>query len=130
MINNIDTTGLRRLIQKKADFLLVDVLNKEQFAMDHIEGAKNIPAESPDFLTAVDQAASNKTKKVVLYCGGTSCNTSTKAAQRLAADGHTDIAVYNGGIEAWRGQPKDTAQSKQSSPSDPASKRPKTNRSK
>jgi len=109
MIKTIDTAGLRQLIQSKSDFLLLDVLSKEAFAKDHIEGAKNIPSDSSDFATAVERAASSKTKKVVVYCSGTACNASDKAAERLVSSGHTNVFTYKGGLEAWRQTPEHTA---------------------
>ena len=59
----ITTSELRRLRSAKTDMLLVDVLAKEQFAKDHIEGAKNVPFDGADFLPSMARAASNKSKK-------------------------------------------------------------------
>lgn len=102
MSKNISTVELRTLIQGQSDFLLLDVLKKEQFAKDHIEGARNVPAEGADFLPAVAKAAGAKSKKIVVYCADASCSASRTSAEKLAVAGYTDVATYKGGLAAWR----------------------------
>lgn len=102
MSKNISTVELRTLIQGQSDFLLLDVLKKEQFAKDHIEGARNVPAEGADFLPAVARAAGVKSKKIVVYCADASCSASRTSAEKLAVAGYTDVATYKGGLAAWR----------------------------
>lgn len=102
MTNTINTTELRRLRSMKTEMLLVDVLPKDKFDKDHIEGAQNVPLESPDFLSKVEQAAGRKDKKIVVYCADASCDASTRAATKLAAAGYGDVTAYKGGIAAWR----------------------------
>jgi rhodanese-related sulfurtransferase len=105
----ISTTELQQLNHGKTDFLLLDVLTKAQFDQDHIEGARNVPFESTDFVAAVGRAAGAKTRKIVVYCSGTGCSTSTKAAAALTAAGHGDVRTYEGGLEAWRAEKKQAA---------------------
>lgn len=111
MTNNktISTSELQQLSHDKSDFLLLDVLTKAQFDKDHIEGARNVPFESAEFVAAVGRAAGSKTRMIVVYCSGTSCGTSAKAATALTAAGHGDVRTYQGGLEAWRAEKKQAA---------------------
>ncbi|MCU0863387.1 MAG: rhodanese-like domain-containing protein [Planctomycetes bacterium] len=111
MTNNktISTSELQQLNHGKTDFLLLDVLPKAQFDQDHIEGARNVPFDSTDFVAAAGRAAGSKTRKVVVYCSGTGCSTSGKAAAALTAAGHSDVRTYEGGLEAWRAEKKQAA---------------------
>jgi rhodanese-related sulfurtransferase len=102
----ISLSELRRLRSANTDLLLLDVLSKQQFGKDHIEGAKNAPFEGSDFLPTVARAAGSKSKKIVVYCSGESCKSSHNAAQALTAAGYTDVLAYEGGIAEWRSHEK------------------------
>jgi rhodanese-related sulfurtransferase len=102
----ITTSELRHLRSAKTDMLLVDVLAKEQFAKDHIEGAKNVPFDGADFLPSMARAASNKSKKIVVYGAGSSGSTSSDAAKALTAAGYTDVHTFEGGLAEWRSAEK------------------------
>jgi rhodanese-related sulfurtransferase len=102
----ITTSELRRLRSAKTDMLLVDVLSKEQFAKDHIEGAKNVPFDGTDFLPAIARAAGNKQKKIVVYCTGSTCTTAEEAAKALTTAGYSDIHMFAGGLAEWRSAEK------------------------
>ncbi len=102
----ITTSELRRLRSGNTDMLLLDVLTKEQFGKDHIEGAKNVPFGNAEFLPAVARAAGSKSKKIVVYCTGETCKSSSNAAKALTDAGYTDVHAYEGGITEWRSNEK------------------------
>lgn len=104
MSNTINTNQLRAMLQGKTDVLVLDVLPKVAFDKDHIEGARNVPMDSPNFLRDVEWLTASKDKKIVVYCASEACGTSGDAVQKLTAAGHTDVVKYEGGIEAWRQQ--------------------------
>lgn len=104
MSNTINTSQLRTLLQGKTDVLVLDVLPKVAFDKDHIEGARNVPMDSPNFLKDVERLASSKDKKIVVYCTSEACGTSGDAVRKLTAAGYKDVVKYEGGIEAWRKQ--------------------------
>lgn len=104
MTKTIQTTELRRLRSTKSEMLLVDVLPKDKFDKDHIDGAINAPLESPTFLETVEKAAGRKDKKIIVYCSGVGCNASAKAASKLTAAGYGDVTTYEGGLSAWRNE--------------------------
>jgi rhodanese-related sulfurtransferase len=125
MTNNktISTSELQQLRHGKTDFFLLDVLPKAQFDKDHIDGAHNVPFESPDFVAAVGRAAGAKTRKLVVYCSGTACGTSSKAAAALTAAGHGDVRTYEGGLEAWNAEKKQPAAKAETRGAAPAASR-------
>ncbi len=102
MTKTINSEELRALIQGKTEFLLVDVLPKDKFAQDHIEGALNVPMDSPDSLKTIEWAAGAKKKKIVAYCGKSPCESSKRIARQLTEAGHTDVLCYEGGVARWR----------------------------
>jgi rhodanese-related sulfurtransferase len=102
MKKTISTEKLQSLRKSAAGFLLVDVLGKDEFAKDHIPGACNVPADTPDFPKAVaDKAAGSKTRQVVLYSRGTNCELSAKACKVLTNANFTNVVDYEGGLAAW-----------------------------
>jgi rhodanese-related sulfurtransferase len=102
MKKTISTEKLQSLRKGSVGFLLVDVLDKDAFAKDHIPGARNVPLDTPDFARAVaTKAAGSKSRRVVLYCSGPDCDASSKAARLLVQGGFTDVLEYTGGLAAW-----------------------------
>jgi rhodanese-related sulfurtransferase len=108
MSKTINTEQLRSLLQSKSSCLVLDVLPKVAFDKDHIEGAQNVPMDSPNFLRDVERLAGTKSKKIVVYCASDACGTSGDAAKKLTAAGHSDVVKYEGGIAAWRAQESGT----------------------
>lgn len=102
MKKTITTEKLQNLRKGADGFLLVDVLSKEQFAQDHIPGARNVPLDTANFAKAVaDKAAGSKSRKVVLYCSGPGCDASSKGAKLLVDGGFTNVIEYEGGLASW-----------------------------
>lgn len=92
---------LKKMIDAKEDFLLINVLSKENFDKQSIPGSKNIPVEGTDFVKQVETTAGSKTKKIVTYCGGFQCTASPTAAKKLTDAGFTNVYEYSGGLEDW-----------------------------
>ncbi len=102
MKKTISTEKLQSLRKGTEGFLLVDVLTKEEFAKDHIPGARNVPLDTVGFAQSVaDKAAGSKTRKVVLYGSGGANDASSKAARLLVDDGFTNVIEYEGGLASW-----------------------------
>lgn len=77
---------------------LVNVLDEETFADQHIPDSINIPGDSLDRF----EKRFAKSKEIVVYCASPDCEASPRAAQALAERGFTDVAHYPGGMERWR----------------------------
>ena len=102
MKKTISTEKLHALRKAPEGFLLIDVLGKEEFAKDHIPGARNVPLDTVDFAKVVaDRAGGSKTRRVVLYGRGNACPVSAKAVRLLAAANFTHVVEYEGGLAAW-----------------------------
>lgn len=101
-MTNLTTIELEALRSSGVDFLLLDVNSKVCFDDDHIDGAQNVPGDSPEFAALVASVAGGKGRKIVVYCADRSCDAATQAAYQLAGTGYTDVVAYEGGLAAWR----------------------------
>jgi rhodanese-related sulfurtransferase len=99
MKKTISTEKLRSLRKGTEGFVLIDLVDRDGFAKDHIPGARNVPLDTPDFPKAVaDKAAGCKTRRIVLYG---SAEDSAKACRLLTAANFTNVVDYEGGLAAW-----------------------------
>ncbi len=84
---------------ESGDCVLIDVRSEEEFAVEHIPGAVNIPHDSDD--ESFTSAVPDKDKPIVLYCdyGGVSKDT----AEHLSRDlGYTNVSEFDG-LLVWEG---------------------------
>lgn len=90
--------GIERMAADE-DFILLDVRRADEFAAGHIPGAVNLPNEK----IGTEEIASlpNKNQTIYIYCR--SGNRSKQAAEKLAAQGYTNIVEF-GGINDWTGE--------------------------
>lgn len=79
---------------------IIDVRTPEEFAEGHIDGAVNIPVESPTFLDAVAELDPDATYAV--YCR--SGNRSQGAVDAMASAGITGIYELESGTVGWTGE--------------------------
>ncbi len=73
---------------------VVDVRDPEEFAREHIAGARLVP------LSRFDPGSIPEGATVVLHCK--SGRRSAEAAARLAATGRVEVLQLKGGLEAWK----------------------------
>jgi len=93
--DDITVEELKQMLDRKEDFLLVDVRNPDEFALCEITGSKKLPL--PEFPDRFGELP--KDKLVVLHCkmGGRSA----RALQFLRGQGYTKLKNVAGGITAW-----------------------------
>lgn len=91
---------LKKMIDNKEDFELVNVLSESSFEQKHIPGSINISVDE-DFEKRALVFLSDKEKKVVVYCASFECQASPQAARRLEAAGYKNVYDYEGGIKDW-----------------------------
>lgn len=98
-------SGIRRLgpaevtaLINHGNALLVDVRGASDFEKGHIAGSKNV--QMTQFDPENKQLASAKSLPVVMVCKVG--QTASFAAKRLRKAGFTDVAVLEGGIQAWQ----------------------------
>lgn len=113
----ISTSELKKLIDGKKDFLLVDAMPAEEsYDKGHIAGAVNFlfPKEVLDSWddgsmggkTLEDYEkllGEEKDRLIVTYCGFVKCARSHNAAAFARELGYTNVKRYPGGIYAWQG---------------------------
>ncbi len=85
--------------------LFVDARDPDEFAMEHIPGAVNIPAEA--LLTGLDAAVAAvpglaKDRPLAVYCSNLACSKSREVAEGLKDMGFTALAVVPDGLEGWK----------------------------
>ena len=93
---------LKAWMDKKKDFVLVNVLGEEDFRRAHIPGSHNIPVDRDDFTEEVERLAGSKTGTVVVYCASFDCEASPKPAKKLEEAGFANVYDFEGGIKEWR----------------------------
>lgn len=84
------------MLDEKRDFILFDVRQYASYLSKHIKGAKSLPTD------VIDKEAKklDKSKLVVVYCGGYACPLSGYAAEKLSKLGFK-VKDYQGGIAEW-----------------------------
>jgi rhodanese-related sulfurtransferase len=82
--------------------LFLDARRAEDYALGHIAGAFNLPAD--DFDAQYPQVAGllSPTGPVVVYCDGVDCDLSHRVRERLAALGYPQTRVLVNGWTVWR----------------------------
>ena len=112
----LTTEELKKLVDDKAAFLLVDTMPAEDFAKEHIAGAINFALPKEDMpewdakqtgeKSAEDFAkllGDDKGRLIVFYCGFTTCGRSHNGAMWAKKLGYTNVKRQPGGIFAWKG---------------------------
>ena len=90
-----------RFDRKSAIFL--DARPPEEYKQGHIPGALDFYAD--DFEKMAPQVLPllpDKTREIVAYCHGTSCDLSIHLAQKLSEQGYTNVKVFFGGWPEWK----------------------------
>lgn len=93
----IDAASARSLIASNPDVLVVDVRTPAEFESAHIDGAVNLPLDQVDaHLRHIVGAAGGR---LLLVCQ--SGSRAERARSALAGAGLADVAVLDGGMNAW-----------------------------
>lgn len=106
----IGTEDLKASIDAKEDVIIIDTMPADFYGKGHIPGALNaeLPKEGIEKLTADQRTAfeallgTDKTKKIVVYCGFTSCRRSDVGARIAKELGFENVYRQPGGIIAWQ----------------------------
>jgi len=83
------------------DFVLVNVLPREDFLAKHIRTSVNVPLQAAGFVERVEEIAGSKEREVVVYCASVECDASTRAAQQLETAGFARVYDLTGGTRDW-----------------------------
>lgn len=96
--SHLDADEAASLIES-GECILIDVRSEEEFKIEHIPGAVNIPHDSDD--ESFEAAIPDKNQRILLYCdyGGVSKDT----AEHLCKDlGYTNVSEFDG-LLVWEG---------------------------
>ncbi|MBI5885690.1 MAG: rhodanese-like domain-containing protein [Deltaproteobacteria bacterium] len=99
MHNLVSTAQLKILLERKADLVLVNVLDRPEFAQEHIPGSINIP------VAEIERIAPQLIKSsdlIVVYCRTSRCRASAVAADKLSTIGYDNVMRYSAGIRGWK----------------------------
>jgi rhodanese-related sulfurtransferase len=95
----ITTDQLKAMVDEQKTMMLIDARSKDEYQEAHIEGAISIPEKT--FNENMSLLPQDKNALLVLYCNGTKCGKSKKAALKAAGNGYTHILVYGDGFPVW-----------------------------
>ena len=95
----VSTDEAINIMKEEKDYIILDVRTPEEFKSKHIPGAINIPNETIG--TEEIPELPDKEQLIMIYCR--SGNRSKQAAEKLAAQGYTNIVEF-GGINDWTGE--------------------------
>lgn len=97
-VASVDVKTFSEKLKTTENPQLLDVRTPEEFSPDHIEKARNIDWNGPDFVAQAQKL--DKSRPVFVYCkvGGRS----SQAAHKLAELGFAQIYNLDGGIMKWR----------------------------
>lgn len=95
----VSLAHIKKLMDEKADFALIDSRPERTFEKGTIPGAINISDSKFDKETAKLPADKNKT--LIFFCGGLKCDLSSKSAVKAKALGYKNVFVFPEGHPAW-----------------------------
>lgn len=96
---SVSTAYVKKLLDDKDKFTLIDARPKRVFDKGAIPGAVNIP--DSEFEKHVAALPADKAMPLIFYCGGLECVLSDKSADKARALGYTAVKTYAEGFPAW-----------------------------
>jgi len=94
----ITIEGLLEMMINRDKFKLIDVLSEKDYKSGHIPGAINLPVDN---LETLAQEHLEKADTIVVYCGGYSCQASTRATKKLLEMGYEKTLDFKAGKRGW-----------------------------
>ena len=91
---------LKKKIDAKEDFVLVNVLSKESFEARHISMSINITVDEIE--NKAPKGNTDKNKEIIVYCASTTCQASPRAAKKLEELSYTNVTDYEAGVAGWQ----------------------------
>ena len=98
-VSEITVKNVKKLIDNKKEFLLVDSRPERQYAGSHLPTAISIPACT--MKEQIDMLPEGKNELLVFYCGGPTCGMSSRASAVAAQAGYKNIKVMLAGESGW-----------------------------
>jgi rhodanese-related sulfurtransferase len=96
-IEEISIEALKKDLDSRKQFHLIDVRETEEFVAGHIPSAQHLSRGVIEIY--IHKAVPDKHSDIVLYCGGG--NRSALSADNLKKMGYTHVKSMAGGFKAW-----------------------------
>ena len=97
-IREVSIDDVKTKLDRREQFLLVDVREESEYAQDHLPGAIHLGKGVIE--RDIEERVPKQDSPVVLYCGGG--YRSALAADNLQKMGYTNVLSMDGGIRGWR----------------------------
>src|SRR5580704_3978750 len=97
-IREVSIDEVKKKLDRKDKFLLIDVREESEYAADHFPGAVHLGKGIIE--RDVEARVPDQNTPMVLYCGGGF--RSALAADNLQKMGYTQVLSMDGGIRGWR----------------------------
>ena len=98
----IQREELKKWIDEKKDFVLIDVLSQGSYEGRHLPNAKHADLSDSDFLEKVEKLVPIKETVIVVYCASFTCRLSPHAASKLVEASYTSVYNFKGGLADWQ----------------------------
>ena len=99
-MKTISAQELKKKIDAKEDFELIDVLDKSSFDGKHVPHSKSIPVDELEEKSKTELP--DKNKEVIVYCASKECQASSHAAKKLEEMGYTNVTDFEDGLAGWQ----------------------------
>jgi len=99
-MKTISAQELKKKIDDKEDFELVDVLGTESFKSKHIPTSKDI--DVGEIEDRAEKELPDKNKEIIVYCASKTCQASPNAAKKLEEMGYTNVIDFEDGLAGWQ----------------------------
>ena len=97
-MENITREDLKKKIQRRDDFVLVEALSQKHYETSHLPGAINLPYE---FVDEADKVLPDKSAEIIVYCMNEKCEASKEEVRELTEQGYENVRHYAGGKQDW-----------------------------
>jgi rhodanese-related sulfurtransferase len=101
MIPRITRDDLKRKIDRRESFVILEALPPRYYEDVHLPGALNMPHDQVDALAPA--MLPDKAAQIVVYCANGPCANSGIAAEHLVRLGYGNVREYYEGKEDWIG---------------------------
>ena len=96
---SVSAANIKKLIDEKAAYALIDARPKRVAEKGMIPGALNI--SDTEFDKQTDKLPADKATPIIYYCGGLECVLSDKSAEKAKKLGYSNVLTYPEGYPEW-----------------------------